>query len=294
MNTISTPTPAAAKEDSGLIIGFSGTYYCLWYWRTETNYSLTGGGSWVSSGSYIKHDYIKRISTDFNKVKELYPNVPFNKDLHGQRWVRSGGGSFKREVLADDVFPYSFRGVGEKIMECNEPKFLWSLYLSNNFGIGRQKVYARRRLAELGLLVPYKTSKTIDVMRYDESLWKDVPTGEVIVIRSSYSSPKYVAKVEAAKALVRGHFYTNGERVKISIKEVKSFNFDTQYGTCYIVEYVDTENRVFKYKGANPPSISKDGFDLVQATIKHGEYKGQTETAIQRISVLSSTLPVYQ
>lgn len=271
--------------DSGYVIGFSGTYYCLWYWNTDSNYSLTGSGSYISTGGYTKYHYIKRISTDVNKVKELYPNVSIDMGLHGQRWLRNDG--FKREVLADDVFPYGFRGVGDKIMDCNEAKFLWSLYLSIQTGIGRNKVYARRRLADLGLIVPYKTSKTVDVMRYDYELGREVPTGETITIRSSYSSPKYVAQIEAAKTLVRGNFYEDGMRVKLSIKELKSFSFETQYGTCYVVEYVDTDNRVFKYKGSNPPSISKEDFDTVQATIKHSEYKSQAETIIQRIKTLN-------
>jgi|APGre2960657373_1045057.scaffolds.fasta_scaffold20245_1 hypothetical protein len=275
-----------SNPDSGLIIGFSGTYYCLWSWATENNYSMMGSGSYIATSSYTKYYYIKRISTDLNKVKELYPNLSIDMGLHGQRWITKNDG-FKREVLADDVFPYDFRGVGNKIMECNEVKFLWSLYLSNYTGIGRNKVYARKRLVELGLLVPYKTSRTIDVMRYDHNLSQEIPTGEVIVIRSSYSSPKYIAKIEAAKSLVRGHFYDDAKRIKLNIKEIKSFNFSTQYGTCYIVEYVDADNRVFKYKGSNPPSISKEDFDTVQATIKHGEYKGQLETTIQRIKVLS-------
>lgn len=278
---------SSRPADSGLIIGFSGTYYCLWSWMTEATYSMTGSGAYVATGGYTKHYYIKRISTDLNKVKELYPNLTIDMGLHGQKWERSGSEA-KREILPYDVFPYGFRGVGDKIMESNEVKFLWSLYLSSDFGIGRSKVYARRRLVELGLLVPYKTSKSIEVKRYDYELNQEVPTGEVIVIRQSYCSPKYAAKLEDAKSLVKGHFLESGKRVKLHIKKVKSFNFSTQYGTCFVVEYVDADNRVFKYKGSNPPQISTEDFDEVQATIKHGEYKGQAETQIQRIKMLST------
>lgn len=281
MKTENSPLPA----DSGLIIGFSGTYYCLWSWWTEKIYTMTGSGNYVASSGYTKYGYIKRISTDLNKVKELYPNLTIDMGLHGQRWERSGN-EVKKEALPHDVFPYGFRGVGDKIMESNEVKFLWSLFLSNQFGVGRSKVYARRRLAELGLLVRYKTSKVVKMTTTDENGYV-VETGEEFVIRRSYCSPKLVQKVEFEKNAVKGHFFENGKRVKLMLKQVKSFSFDSQYGTCYVVEYMDAENRVFKYKGSTPPEISKEDFEEVQATIKHGEYKGQAETQIQRIKTLS-------
>ena len=55
---------------------------------------------------------------------------------------------------------------------------------------------------------------------------------------------------------------------------------------CYIVEYVDAENRLFKYKGTTPPSISSTEFVTIQAIIKHDNYKGQDETLVQRVKVL--------
>lgn len=267
------------SNDIGLIIGFSGTYYCLWSWRTESSYSMTGGGVWVKGAEYKKHDYIKRISTDLNKVKELYPELPIDESLRGQKWEFSDSQAYKRATLAHDVFPYGFKGQGEKIMECKEPKLLWSLYLSNNTestsDLARSQVYARKRLAELGLLVRYNTSKTFVL-----------ESGEIIVTRKNYCSPQFAAKLEASKSMVRGHFYQMGEKVKIAVKEVKSFSFETQFGMCYIVEYVDAENRFFKYKGTTPPSISSTEFVNIQATIKHDNYKGQDETLVQRVKVL--------
>jgi hypothetical protein len=275
MTNQNTTTPT----DSGLIIGFSGTYYCLWSWRTEHSYSMTGSGAWVKGAEYKKHDYIKRISTDLNKVKELYPELPIDENLHGQKWEFSERQAYQKVILAHDVFPYGFKGQGEKIMECSEPKLLWTLYLANNneltSDLARSQVYARKRLAELGLLVRYNTSKTFVL-----------ESGEIIVTRKNYCSPQFAAKLEASKSIVRGHFYQMGEKVKIAVKEVKSFSFETQFGMCYIVEYVDAENRFFKYKGTTPPSISSTEFVNIQATIKHDNYKGQDETLVQRVKVL--------
>ncbi len=279
-----TETSSSLPADSGLIIGFSGTYYCLWSWWNETFYSMTGSGSYVATGCNRKYGYIKRISTDLNKVKQLYPNLPIDENLRGAKWEIYD----KKDVLPYDVFPYGFKGEGSKIMECNEPKHLWALYLKDWHGTARSKVYARRRLVELGLLVPYKTSRSIEVERGKAVNDTWVPYFETIVIRSSYSSPSYVAKLEAAKSLVRGHFYNEGDKVVLKVKKIGSFSFDTKFGTCFVVEYKDAENRVFKYKGSTPPYFEQhDDFTTIKATIKHGEYKGQNESLIQRISIIN-------
>jgi hypothetical protein len=273
-----TPKPLKMKQDSGLIIGFSGTYYCLWSWWYESNYAMTGSGNYVATDSYTKYAYIKRISTDVNKVKELYPNIPIDMNLHGQSWDSEKKG--KKEPLPYDVFPYGFKGERTKIMECDEAKLLWALYLKCVPGTGRNKVYARRRLVELGYLVPYKTVKIIEVGNIYNS------TDKPRIIRNSYASPHYVAKLEFEKSMVRGHFFENGKRVNLMLKKGKSFSFETNFGICYIVEYVDAENRVFKYKGNTPPYFENNNeFTEVKATIKHGNYKGQDETLIQRISI---------
>jgi|688.fasta_scaffold34663_2 hypothetical protein len=277
MTNQNTSTPT----DSGLIIGFSGTYYCLWSWITEYSYSMTGSGAWVRGNGYAKYSYIKRISTDLEKVKQLYPQLPINESIHGEKWEFNSRDSraTKRVILTPDVFPYGFKCEGDKIMECEDPKILWALYLENNFDhsidLARSQVYARRRLAELGLLIRYNTSKTIVV-----------ESGESITIRKNYCSPQFAAKLELSKSMNKGHFYQMGEKVKIAVKEISSFSFETQFGKCYIINYIDAENRFFKYKGTTPPSISTTEFVTIQATIKHDNYKGQDETLLQRVKIL--------
>jgi hypothetical protein len=240
------------KNESGYAIGFSGSYYCLWYWRTE----------YSSTGEFQKYFYQKRISTDIDKVKELYPDYPIQMDLHGRKWMRT---TKKPIVFAPNLFPNG-RLIGADISTCDDIKALWALYLTNREGIGRNRVYARRRLVELGHIVRYANSK------------------------SNYCSPAYAAKLEAAKVQVRGLFYNNGERVDLAVKKVHSFSYESQWGIQYVVEYVDTDNRVFKYKGNTPPYFeNQDDFTSIKATIKHGNYKGQDETLIQRIQVLNPT-----
>lgn len=248
MNTI---TPDSS-DNSGLIIGFSGTYYCLWHYAKDIY------------GNY-RHSYIKRISTDIEKVKKLYPDYPIDMDLRGMifDWSKT---SSPRTKPTDSQFTFG-RQRGYEISTSDDIKALWALYLTVERGIGRNKVYARRRLVELGLLVRY-------------------PNGGRYFRNRNYVSPAHAAKLEAAKVQVKGLFYNNGEKVVLSVKEIRSFSYETQYGTVFIVEYLDTENRVFKYKGNRPPFFeNKDCFTTIKATIKHGNYKGQDETLIQRISI---------
>lgn len=254
------------QEQSGYIIGFSGTYYCLWSWITETNYSMSGNGSYVATSGYTKYHYIKRISTDIDKVKKLYPTLSIDMSLRGKTWVFTDNNFKNQLALAHDVFPKGYKGVGTKIMESNESKNLWSLYLTVEIGIGRNRVYARRRLIELGLLVRYCN-------------------GGMYYRNRNYCTPAQAAQLELQKNNIKGHFLENGSRVKLMLKQVSSFSFDTQFGTCFVVEYKDAENRVFKYKGNTPPYFeNKDCFTTINATIKHSNYKGQDETLIQRIS----------
>jgi hypothetical protein len=263
---------SSIQKESGYAIGFSGTYYCLWSWRLEKTYEAGNNGQYHITDSYRKYSYIKRISTDIEKVKSLYPNYEIQEDLRGRKW--DWDDSPVRNKPTETQFPIG-RLRGQDILTSADTKALWSLYLAPDSGIGRNKVYARRRLAELGLLVPYKWSKTVKGLEGDT------------VIRRSYCSPKHVEKLEAEKVRVKGLFYNDGEKVTLDVKEVRSFTFATQFGTCFVIEYVDTDNRIFKYKGSKPPYFeNNDTFTTIKATIKHSNYKGQDETLIQRISII--------
>lgn len=235
------------KNESSYVIGFSGTFYCLWHYGKDVR------------GNY-KHSYIKKISTDIEKVKKLYPEYPIDMQLQGWSWSpKQSESTFIKPT--DSQFTFG-KQRGCEISTSDDIKALWSLYLTVESGIGRNKVYARRRLIELGLLVRYRNG------------------------HSNYCSPAYAAKLEADKA-GKGLFYNNGEKVVLNVKWSRSFNYETQYGRVFVVEYLDTENRVFKYKGSTPPYFeNKDGFTTIKATIKHSNYKGQDETLIQRIQII--------
>lgn len=142
----------------------------------------------------------------------------------------------------------------------------------------RTRVLARRRLIELGDLIyfPHMT---------DAIVWE---CGNIVDLpfRKKYMTVDQIsAQLKSFEASKRksGHWEIEGKRISIELKEVYSTGFETQYGTCYIVTMVDADNRKFTYKGANPPPTSKDEFKKLTGTIKHGTYRDEPQTLMQRI-----------
>jgi len=100
------------------------------------------------------------------------------------------------------------------------------------------------------------------------------------------------------------HFYTNGQRLQLTLTCTKVTGYDSMYGYVNVYKFVDDDNRVFTYKGANRlylytkwvdnwdgKEVSGNDMTLINvgdqvtltATIKHDDYKGQKSTYIQRI-----------
>jgi hypothetical protein len=149
----------------------------------------------------------------------------------------------------DIVFPSEFQNESEK---GNAVRPEWK----------RPIVYARRRMFELGILV-----------RYDG-----------LTMAASYL-PKYKAK-QLIKNLKSGHWGTDKSRVELQLMEMDCFGFEGMYGTTYIITYSDEQGQKFKYMGASPAAISNESFTNVKATLAHGEYQGEKETKIKRITIL--------
>lgn len=104
-----------------------------------------------------------------------------------------------------------------------------------------------------------------------------------VIKRYIRASALAIRKAKELEASANGHYFTDGQRVELKIKEVDCFSFDTHFGTTFICKFVDESGKMFKYMGSNPPDVSKDEFTVVKATIKHDNYKGINETKIQRI-----------
>jgi hypothetical protein len=245
-----------------LTIGFANQYYTLW--EVGTPYKKYGAGmviNGVFTGSFeIVQDchYIQNLSKDFEQAKaKISGDYVIDLDLRGHStWTRSTGNT--GNDFPSDRFPYG-KLMGELISESND---IWQLNRAMNQGSPRTRVHARRRLIELGELVKYN------------GRWMSVGAAE---------SAKRLAWVDS---LERGHFFNDGAKVELSVKEIGRFGFDSAYGYTTIVTYVDSDNRMFKYMGSNPPEDLTAGFAPIKATVKHSSYNGQLETKLLRIKIL--------
>jgi hypothetical protein len=88
------------------------------------------------------------------------------------------------------------------------------------------------------------------------------------------------------KTLSKGHHFTAGEKVQLSVKEVKRFSFDSIYGTTFVIMYATKCGKLVKYMGSNP-SDKMDDWTYITATIKHDFYK-EDETKLLRIKINNS------
>ena len=109
-------------------------------------------------------------------------------------------------------------------------------------------------------------------------------------------SPKQWEKHLWWKSLKDGHFFEQGQRVQLELKQIHSTSFETQYGTCHVITYIDKDNRILKYKGGSPflfcgsmedrENEEEKKFHLFTGTIKHSEYRDTKQTLIQRMKLV--------
>lgn len=66
------------------VIGFATEFYTLWNKVVTRTYFTDAYGNHHYQGDNINYYYVKNISTDLAKVKELFPNTPIDNDLKGQ------------------------------------------------------------------------------------------------------------------------------------------------------------------------------------------------------------------
>lgn len=80
-----------------------------------------------------------------------------------------------------------------------------------------------------------------------------------------------------------GFHGTLGDKIELKVKIIKSFDFQTDFGTCYFEYYKEVgTGKIYIYKGGRPQRFTK------QTTIKckiqkHENYKGQDQTFIAYI-----------
>jgi hypothetical protein len=120
------------------IIGFAGKYYTLWHLEKENQYKMDSYGNYHCIGVNYKYLYIKNVSKDLDKVKNLYPGVEIDDELKGKTR------SYSNMVVQDLPNNYFWAGKysGRLIDEIIESDFKYCLWSSNNF-FGPQSEYIK-------------------------------------------------------------------------------------------------------------------------------------------------------
>lgn len=254
------------------VLGFTTQYYTLWnvgepYKKYTAGATINGvfTGSYYMAQDYV---YLQNLSKDYEaavaKIAEKSGGVyTVNLELCGQY-------SFTREISGtrgNDIPEYAFTFGQLQGHDIRTATDIWQLNRAKNEELGkRRRVYARRRLIELGELV----RNTVGAIFGDDGRWV---------------SPKRLAILQEriGKQEASGHHYENGKRITLVVKCVGRYSFDTQYGTCFIREYMTEDGKLIKYKGSSPVDVSAEEYTTIIGTVEHGDYKGQPETRLKRI-----------
>jgi hypothetical protein len=255
-----------------LTLGFTTQYYTLW--EVSEPFKKYGAGMVINgifTGSYeMVQDctYRQNLSKDYDaaiaKISAMGEYV-IDLDLRGQHsFVRSIGQG------GNDMPEYAFtfgQLMGQDIRTATD---IWQLKRAMQQELGsRRRVYARRRLIELGELV----RNTIGLQAGTEA-WINPSHFRVI-------------KERLNEQALGGHFYDDGKRISLVIKRIGGFGWESQYGFVYVEKYLTNDGKIVKYKGTSPLNITEE-FTEVMATVEHGDYKGVPETRLKRMKVIAS------
>lgn len=84
-----------------------------------------------------------------------------------------------------------------------------------------------------------------------------------------------------------GYYGQIGDKFELELRCVKSFDFETKFGTMFIWKFVDAENHIFVWKTGNYiENIDEQPVLKVKGTIKdHNEYHGEQQTVITRCKI---------
>lgn len=251
-------------------IGFTGVYYTLWHitqpyrkYRNQFEYDIVQDFT-----------YIQNLSRDLNQAKaKLKGDFTIDLSLKGEE-----GWCFSRVIASEintlEQWQFSFgKLAGEDIRVTSD---VWQLKRAVEQERGfRRRVIARRRLAELGVMIRHNRK------------WIAAEELEKIKKREAEANETY------------GHHYKNGEQVKIKVKIISHKDLKNRFGYFAIVEYIDMEFRRYKYIGSSPCVYKqeKDGKGItvynkitewheITADIEHVYNNGRLETKLKKVKLI--------
>lgn len=119
------------------MIGFATEFYTLWDVTSEHTYRADAYGTYHVTGTVTHYNYIKNISKDLDKVKELYPSLTIDENLRGitRSWKET------REVNLPDNFFWYGKYAGKKIDEILESDMGYCLWAVKNYPTSGSSVY---------------------------------------------------------------------------------------------------------------------------------------------------------
>ena len=80
--------------------------------------------------------------------------------------------------------------------------------------------------------------------------------------------------------------FTSGQKIETSIKMISQKQFESQFGTCFVIVYINEDGQEFQYKGTSPIIFKDEDFHKIKASIKLNEWNGKTTIILQRISLV--------
>ena len=139
-------------------IGFANKFYTLWDVTSKVVESK------YSKHTIVTNTYIKNISTDIDKVKELYPGVEIDGSLRGHsctfEYIK------ERKEINTDKFNFG-KYEGQLISECNDESYL--IWFFDNCDVERKK-NVEERLVKLGFIVKNDTIFTQEEIEKQEQI----------------------------------------------------------------------------------------------------------------------------
>ncbi len=103
---------------------------------------------------------------------------------------------------------------------------------------------------------------------------------------------KAQAPAEAAQTVPSTHLGSVGDKLKTTLKLLRSTSFDTAYGVLFILVFEDAQHRIVVWKTGSPPQTltavdSVGACFSAQFRIKaHSDYKGTLQTEVTHLKVL--------
>jgi len=125
------------------LIGFANKFYTLWSYSEEPLYRTINTESY-QYGIKQNYNYIKNISFDLDKVKELYPDVKIDEELKGKSQSWSKEPKFE---YPDKYFHFG-KYESQLISECKDQSYLIWYFETGVYGERYEIV--KNRLIELG------------------------------------------------------------------------------------------------------------------------------------------------